>query len=437
MYSSLLKVDIAADTPTGPLFVQTDHRSASEMNEEPEMTILFGLTRVLNARKCAASETKPVTVLYTCADQPTPQLVQALASAGADLEVAGGKRTTLKPVNVTPAELADKAFAALAKRVQGRTGISDMAGVLAAVEAETLADGLDAEEDEISYWRRVMELAAVTGEILRARHGGHWMHIEERSDIPFGFARPAKGDGESSMISLPTNRAARFIADGEAESMFYLLESDAEANTSRMDGPVLPSLRKRADALREKMLFKPLLERADDQDVPVIAYGSDGERTFGIITTEHGRDLQELHDAALINIAKQEVKVDRIDIADVDVVVVNDSFFATEKLLDRAFMRKLHRDLGAEMLAVATPCRGLMFVTNAAPSDPMRSMTLLRLMIEKESQTTRSIAPAILLVRDGEVVGQVKLSSDDAPIEPPPPKKKPGFFRRLFGGGQA
>jgi hypothetical protein len=66
----------------------------------------------------------------------------------------------------------------------------------------------------------------------------------------------------------------------------------------------------------------------------------------------------------------------------------------------------------------------------------MRSMTLLRLMIEKESQSTRSIAPAILLVRDGEVVGHARLSSEDLPSEPPP-RKKPGFFRRLFGGGQA
>jgi hypothetical protein len=431
MYSSLLKVDIVAKSPNGTMYVQTDHRTRDEIASEPEISTLFALTRLLNARHHAITtgDATPI-VVYACMDEPTPELTEALAAAGATLDTKGGEsQKKLEPVAATPSELADAAMRDLVKRVQARVGLTDLAGTLHALEAETLADPPDVEEDEIAYWTRVLELAAVAAEILRARHGGRWVESDS-ADIPFGF------QNDQLQVVLATNRAARFIADGEGESMFALIETDAEMR-NRADGPILPSLRSRAEATRDKMLFRPLLEKIDDADVPVIAYGSDSPRTFGLLMNHRTDDRDELHRTALENLAGQEVETSEFELADVEMTAVSGSFFATEKVLDRAFMRGMH-EVHGELLAVAVPRRGLMFVTNAAPEDPLRAMTVLRAIVEKESQTTRAIAPAILLVQDALVVGRVQLTPADGADsdEPePPPAKKPGFFKRLFGGG--
>ena len=47
-------------------------------------------------------------------------------------------------------------------------------------------------------------------------------------------------------------------------------ETDAEVSESTPDGPILPSLRSRREAERDRMVFRPLLERSTDPDVPVI-----------------------------------------------------------------------------------------------------------------------------------------------------------------------
>jgi hypothetical protein len=432
MYSSILKVDIVAKSKTGTevMYVQTDHRTKDEIASEPEISILFALSRMLNAKAHAkqAGHTD-LTVIYACMDEPTPELTEALASTGATLEVRGGeRRTKLEPVAPTPSELADQAFRGLVKRVQGRVGLTDLGGTLRALEAETLADPPDVEEDEIGYWTRVLELAAVTAEILRAKYGGTWVETDV-ADVPFGFQH------DNMSIVLATNRASRFIADGAGESMFTLIDSANEMQDHE-GGPVLPSLRSWTEAKRENMVFRPLLSNTEDSDIPVIAYGTDSPKTFGLMRADREHDKEKLHKAALDNICGQKVDVEDMDIAGVEVVVVTNSFFATEKVLDHDFMKTLHERTGSEMLAVAVPRRGLMFATNAMPKDPLQAMAVLRRIAEHEAQTTRAISSAILLVQDGNVVGQVQLSpGDDAPHdEDAAPQKKKGFFKRLFGG---
>jgi hypothetical protein len=56
MYSSLDKIDILAEIDGRKLVVQTDHRTAQEIEDEPELSVLFAMTRVLNAQSWLASE---------------------------------------------------------------------------------------------------------------------------------------------------------------------------------------------------------------------------------------------------------------------------------------------------------------------------------------------------------------------------------------------
>jgi hypothetical protein len=75
-----------------------------------------------------------------------------------------------------------------------------------------------------------------------------------------------------------------------------------------------------------------------------------------------------------------------------------------------------------------------MFVTNAAPSDPPRAMSILAAITDKESTTSRRISKAILLVSGGAVVGHAQLGNGDTGDEPTtPPPKRPGLLKRLFG----
>ncbi len=426
MYSSLQKIDIATDT-SPPLFFQTDHRDSDEIEAEPEISVLFGLARILNAKHHAASQKVDATVVYVALSSQLPAfLVDAIAAAGGVIEHGDQSRPAMPAPSAGPAELADRAFRGLAERVQRRTGLSDFAAVLRALEAEVLTEPPQLEVDEIGYWTRVCELSAVTGEILRARHGGSWI-VCERSDLGFGF-----GPGDGS-IALPSNRAQRFLADGEDESMFHLLASDNDMRGTEAiveNAPILPSLRHRREAERENMVFVPLLANSDQfPDVPVVAFGRDTPSAFAIATKERAGDVDKLHAEALANIAKHEVTVEDVELADTRLLAVTGSYYATEKILDVAFMKELGKRLGTPMLAVTVPRRGLMFATAAATKG--EGMSVLAAVTRHESGTTRKISEAILIVTDGKVVGQVRI--EGGPELPEPPKKKPGFLRRLFG----
>ncbi len=64
--------------------------------------------------------------------------------------------------------LADRAFAELARRVAVRTGTRDLAIALRMLEDQTIA-APPARDDELAFWSRVLELAALAGELLRAK----------------------------------------------------------------------------------------------------------------------------------------------------------------------------------------------------------------------------------------------------------------------------
>ena len=58
MFSSLDRIDLVTQDPrTGKkAFHQTDHRSTVEVQQEAEVSTLFALTRVLNARQMGERE---------------------------------------------------------------------------------------------------------------------------------------------------------------------------------------------------------------------------------------------------------------------------------------------------------------------------------------------------------------------------------------------
>jgi hypothetical protein len=115
--------------------------------------------------------------------------------------------------------------------------------------------------------------------------------------------------------------------------------------------------------------------------------------------------------------------------------------------LDREFMRSLHDDLGADLLAAAAPARGCLLVGRITdnPAAIARFAELARSRHDESGD--RSISPAVMLVSDGRVAGYVRGPQDEPreadtkpepklarpETEPGQDSKKPGFLRRLFG----
>jgi hypothetical protein len=434
VYSSLGVIDLVVETPEGPLLLQTDHRSCAEIEAEPEISVLFALARVVASRHAMERDEKVVAeVVYVCFDAPPGFLIDALASVGGALQLgSGGQRRRLDPARETREAILDRALVGLADRVRRRVGLSDPAAALHALEAETLAEPPASDRNAVGYWTRVLELAALGGEVIRLKRPATWV-IAEVSEVPFALEL----DGEQRI--LLANRAMRFIGDGAHESMFVLLGGleDATRIAATGEGPILPSLRPREDAVRHSFLWTPLIE-AESDAVPVIAYGNDSPTAFGLMTSpdSDGR-LDEVRSAALTNIRAQEVEVEVQETGDGEpVAVVTGSFFATEKLLDPVFMRAQARRLGADVLAVGVPRRGLMLVAPVTSPGMLSGMMTL-VAHEYEQGGSRAISPLLLVVQDGEVIGLARPSEepDDSEKGEPPPavRKRPGFFARLFG----
>lgn len=232
MYYDLDRIDVIA----GPYRIQTDDRTRAEIEQEPELSVLFALSRVRSARLLrpeeiaampASSPHKPI--IYGAYDVPA-FLAKAVAAAGGVIQDPDTNVQYAPPCPVeTMSELADRAFAGLAERARRRLAAPDLIAALRTLENETLASppmhdetagpNVDADDDDRRhYWARVCELSALAGEILRSRHGGAWTEIEEEEvdTIPFGFQlRP-------DCIVLPSNSAHRVIHSGQPQMLRLL-----------------------------------------------------------------------------------------------------------------------------------------------------------------------------------------------------------------------
>lgn len=441
MYCSLDKIDLAAQIDGRPVAIQTDHRARAEIEREPELSVLFALARVLNARDHMTDEGEPgAAIHYVVRDEPPALLREALAAAGATLEWPDDRREELgAPSERAANELADRMFAALARKTATRIGTRDLAMALRMLEDQTWA-APPTRDDERAYWERVLELAALAGELLRAKYpdSGRWVHTD-RAMVPFGFQ---VSTGESATVMFPTNRAQRLVEDGRDESLFKLLLAAQEALATPPDavtGRLMPSLRARSSIETDEAIWRPLLaDHRARTDLPIVVCGVDGENTFGMMRKELiSPSPEEAMERALANLASESVDIEELHADGMVILVVTGGFYAAEKLLDEAFMRSLHDELGAYMLAAATPARGLLLVTDAGESAHLSRFAQIA-QLRHDDSGGRAISPAVMLVTDGKVTGCV---ADDSALEradlradtePGTPARR-GILKRLLG----
>lgn len=444
MYGSLDKLDLLATAPSGAVFgVQTDHRPAADLEADRPLNTLFALARVLNAREHLRARGEAVIrVSYARSDaSPTPAwLVDALAIAGAHVTQPGDDPAAAPPSSfdaVAVGELVDEAFGQLAAHAAARIGSRDPAMALRMLEDQTLAAPVTRTASEPAYWERVLWLAALTGELLRGKLGGRWVETVQ-AVVPFAFQLGAPTSGVAEMF--PTNRAQRFVDEG-GESLFKLVAAAEETVLHPPDmatGRLMPSLRTRASIELSEVVWRELSAEATP-DAPIVVCGVDGEVTFGMMRRETlgPRTASEVFERALENLAQEVVEETDLPGVEQQIVMVSGSFYAAEKVLDRAYLKKLQGELGCDALAVAMPGRGELLVSPDTDEGRLLAQFAAIVRARYAEMGHQQISSCILLVEDGEIV--LCVAGEPEPTPPPPPAPapetpgRPGLWRRLFG----
>ncbi len=432
MFSSLHKIDIVATSPAGAMtLVQTDHRTPAEVGEDQGLSMIFALTRMLVPR---TGEYAEATVQYACVGAVHPLLETAAAACGAELEGERVRRDLTAVAKQAPEDLADAAFTTVGRRVLAERRLAvDEAGLTALVDAMASPPALD--DDELGHYTAIVELAAATGEVLRARFRGRWVaDAAQHSVVPFVFRIGGSGDMRANVVG----KVEKYFRYGPIDSPVLLLRGGEDAAAD--EGPVLFTLKPAGwKQAAIELLAEPIAPGLDaaGASVPLMVYGHDRPNTFAMMGVDKAGvpPLPELRAQALRTLAEVEVETERLDIGGIELVVAHGSYFAAEKILDVAFMRRLHDELGCELLAAAVPEKSRLLVTKgvAAPAALAGFMAVAKGIFDAD-EGGRQVSPTVFAIQDGAIVGVLTAdgaTTGTAASEPPP--KKRSFWQRLFG----
>jgi hypothetical protein len=223
MFSSLDRADIVLkpDSAGRQRYVQTDHRTAEEIEQEPDLSVLFALVRILNPKRQAEPGAPEPQVLYVAQSPPPEFLRQAIRAAGG--QVAIGTSDQPEPDVGEPPPLKDvanSAFAGLARAVAEEFSVELSATGLDKVEKALAASAGDPEEDEIAWWSAVIKLGSFAGELIRASNGGMW-EVSDSGSLPFALSTRYRG-GEATVN--PLGKAIKRFTNGEGDSVAFLVD---------------------------------------------------------------------------------------------------------------------------------------------------------------------------------------------------------------------
>lgn len=432
MFSSLHKIDFVASSPEGgaaTLLVQTDHRTPAEVGADQGLSMIFALTRMLAPR---SGEYAQATVRYTCLEAVHPLLETAAAACGAELEGDRVRRDLTAAAKQAPEDLADAAFATVGRRVLAERGLAvDEAGLTALVDA--LASPPAVDDDELGHYTALVELAAATGEVLRARFGGRWVHDAARlSLVPFVFQLAVGDDMRANVVG----KVEKYFRFGAIDSPVLLLRGGEDATVD--EGPLLFTLKPAGWEPAAKLVAEPIASGLEvaGASVPLMVYGHDRPNTFAMLGVDKAGvpPRAELRAQALRTLAEVEVETERLDLGGIEIAVVHGSYFAAEKILDVAFLRRLHDELGCELLAAAVPEKARLLVTKgiAGPAALAGFLAVAKGIYDAD-EGGRQLSPTVFAIQDGAIVGVLTADGATSGTGAAAPPKKRSFWQRLFG----
>jgi hypothetical protein len=214
VWARVHKIDRVRPQPSGGAIVLVeDERSAALIGQNPPLSTLVAIARILNAHRALEMKFggKGEVRYATNAKLPT-FMFDAIRRAGAAVTDRSGDPVEVPAEPASVASIIDLAFAELASNVRLTVAASDMTAALRKVEDRRRKTTLDKDADPAAYWTAVLELAALAGELSRPR-GGRWIDTREMP-IPFALKFP------EGALATPTKLAQQIVEGGQPiESM--------------------------------------------------------------------------------------------------------------------------------------------------------------------------------------------------------------------------
>lgn len=404
MFCSLDKIDLVVG-PDGQIAVQTDHRSAAEIDAQRDLSTLFALTRARNPQRNDFQ-----TVRFAGMQGPPPAWYLRLVQiAGAEFEVEDGMHAA-EPDEQEQLTLATAALSSLGRQIIQENGITkDLAGLeqLESQQRQRVTDSGE-KEDELTYWTAVVELGAAVGVVLTSIYGGTWKADPGfHSHVPFVLSVPsASGDAMGNVFG----KVERFFEEGlsEAPSTLFTMLADVNAAPPADTAVVYPALRAKEWAGKATSICGPLLAdspKTEGVNIPLVALVHDlPETTRSIPQPDSDAEGTDLKRQAAISIAALEVSVEELELGDMTLAITG-SYYASEKILDAQFMKSLQARLGCDKLAVTVPVRGAAFVTAAeAPVEQLAMFAQFSAFQYEEAPPKERISEVIFLFEEGRPV---------------------------------
>lgn len=199
------KIDRVKPQPKGGAIVLVeDERNAGHMSRVPSLTTLIAIARVLNAKRLLEAKYGGIgEVRYATNANPPQFLSEAVTRAGASVCDRNGENVKMPAAPASVASTIDMAFAELAYYTRGNVAATDIIGALRVLEERRRKSPLKKEDNDVVYWTSVFELAALAGELSRAR-GGRWI---DTTDVPVPYAIKFAEGG----LATPTKLAQQIV----------------------------------------------------------------------------------------------------------------------------------------------------------------------------------------------------------------------------------
>lgn len=404
-WADLDKVSVGKPRSDGrATLVIRDERATSAMLEARPLSTVIAISRVIRARAAIDGryEGRGV-VIYNCPEAPPAFLVDAVSAAGG-VVFAAGRDHVNRAALATSVQL-DGAFVDLATSVRRRFKVGNAGDALDVLEHHLRRRPI-AKDDPVAWWTLMFELAALTGELVRADRPARWIAMPTQP-LPVALELGAAG-------TVIPGRMAQTLLEGGAGSMRSLVEATRLASSAGIatTGRAMPLLCHRAAVPLDHIFWSLLLaDEVDSPDVPVIAFVEDHDSVISW-PPGSGEPSRELRASALANLVHVEIELTSMEMPFGTMVLVTGDFFAAEMLLHPPTMRRVRAAVGgSETMLVGTPARGQLFAIDAAIAeldDAFLQAFLLAMDREYLKATERDRISSEVLLYLGRPLGRVQ-----------------------------
>lgn len=408
MFYWLSKIDLVKVVDGLRIGVQTDHRTAAEIESDWDRSVVFAASRARGVQLSG----RVAGVTFHFSHEPPGRMVTLVRQLGCGLDVAGGGSSLPCPPDddAVDSAVAD-AFQRLGTATFAEHGLPSTLDGLARLEA-TLRAGLDRigpdSNDEEARWTAVIRLGGAAAVVMNSSYGGR-LAAETGSGCVPPFHWELDGGGRLNLFG----RAATFLKDdpGVSPSRLISLLGEQSQGGAVMFHFQKPDWLGLPNALTVTL---PGLEGPHIEAPAVATLIVDHPTSIeSLPKTTSLEEAERFRQQAIANNRKLDVEIQALDVGcEAPLILVHGHYYAAERLLDAEFMRGLHRQVDSDLLLAAVPATGRLFVQSAHIGfDLVGAFQHVVPGQYEQAAPSDKLSPVVMLVEDGEIVGRVPESA--------------------------